>query len=494
MSDNDETTAAGNGIIDTSARRMTRRAFTGIAAAAAAVAGAFGTSEPSGAQTRRSSRRGRRNVLMLIADDHGIEDLGCYGNRTIKTPNIDRLAGRGIRFTNAFCTVASCSASRSVIYSGLFNHTNGQFGHQHSFHNQHTYEWVRGLPALVKAKGYRTAIVNKFHVQPLSAYPFDEVITEGVDGRDGFAMAEKAREFVERDPDTPFLLVIGYSDPHRDWVASNGREYPGVERTVYDPRDVWVPRFLPNRPEVRKEMADYYQSVSRLDRGAGYILDWFEQSGLMEDTLVMYLSDNGIPFPGAKTTLYDPGIHMPFIVSAPGLRNRGGTNDAMVSFVDIVPTILDWTGAEPPPYDLPGRSFLPVLDEVNPKGWDEIYASHTFHEITMYYPMRAVRTRRYKYILNLAHGLDFPFASDLFASFTWQGILERSDTKMGVRDIETYIHRPKEELYDLEKDPDEIINLAADPGHAAVLDGLRKKLRDFQERTKDPWVVKYRYE
>jgi len=471
---------------------MSRRDFAKKAAAVGA-AGALSGLPRTGHAARRADG-GQRNVLLLIADDHGRGDLGCYGHPSIRTPNLDRIAENGVRFDNAFATVASCSASRSVIYSGLFNHTNGQFGHQHSFHNQHTHEWVKGVPALLNEKGYKTAIINKFHVQPRECYPFGEVITQGIGGRDTFAMAEKAKEFFNTDTDRPFFLVIGYSDPHRDWVSSNSRDYPGIERVDYSADDVVVPPYLPDRPEVREEFVQYYRSVSRLDQGIGYVLYFLGESGRADDTLVMYISDNGIPFPGAKTTLYDPGIRMPMLVSTPELSRRGIVNNAMVSFIDIVPTILDWTGADPPEYELPGRSILPVLERGNPPGWDEIFASHTFHEITMYYPMRVIRTRKYKYILNLAHQLPFPFASDLYASPTWQGILERNDAMMGVRRVDEYINRPREELYDLERDPDEVDNLAGRAQYASVLDGLRRRLREFQERTDDPWIVKYSYE
>jgi len=481
----------GKSCSGTISRRKKKKKAAALSAVAAA---AVKTGSGNAYNGSRGNIPEQRNVLLLISDDHGLGEVGCYGNPVIRTPNIDRLAENGVRFTNAFATVASCSASRSVIYPGLFNHTNGQFGHQHSFHNQHTHRWVQGIPALLNRKGYRTALINKFHVQPREMYPFDHVITEGVHGRDVFTMAQKAREFFSAERDKPFFLVIGYSDPHRDWVQSNARDYPGIEKTVYSPDEVILPPYLPDRPEVSREFTEYYRSVSRLDQGIGYVLKYLEEIGRMDDTLILYISDNGIPFPGAKTTLYDPGIHLPMIVSSPALEKRGIVNNAMVSYIDIVPTILDWTDAEPPSYPLPGRSILPVLGEENPDGWDEIYASHTFHEITMYYPMRAVRTRRYKYILNLAHQLDYPFASDLYGSPTWQGILRRGDTMMGVRSVDAYIHRPKEELYDLENDPNEIDNAAGNARYAGVLDDLRKRLRRFQEETDDPWTVKYRYE
>ena len=182
------------------------------------------------------------------------------------------------------------------------------------------------------------------------------------------------------------------------------------------------------------------------------------------------------------------------IIFSPTQRRHGIVNDAMVSYIDIMPTVLDWTGASSPPYDLPGRSILPVLEQENPAGWDTVFASHTFHEITMYYPMRVIRTRKYKYILNLAHKLDFPFASDLYESATWQGILRRGDKRMGVREVEKYIHRPKRELYDLENDPHEVVNVADNPQYKDILDNLRARLRKWQENTNDPWIVKYIYE
>src|SRR5262249_61908982 len=128
-----------------------------------------------------------------------------------------------------------------------------------------------------------------------------------------------------------------------------------------------------------------------------------------DSTLVIFLSDNGIPFPGAKTTLYDAGVHLPLLVRSPAQKKHGVVNAALVSWVDVLPTILDWAQVKAPA-ELPGRSLLPILDEESPKGWDTVYGSHQCHEVTMYYPMRMLRTREYKYILNLAHKLDYPFA------------------------------------------------------------------------------------
>ena len=436
-----------------------------------------------------------RNVVLIVVDDQGYE-AGCYGNTVIQTPHLDRLAAEGTRFQYAFCTTSSCSASRSVILTGLQNHANGQYGHMHGYNNFHTRDFVQSLPVLLARAGYRTCSIGKFHVQPERIYHFETYANQGImGGRYGLRMAENARRFIEQDDPRPFFLYFCTSDPHRsrDGFANN-LKYPGMKPVVYDPAKIPVPHFLPDEPEVRAELAEYYQAVSRLDEGLGHLLRVIDETGHRDDTLVIYLSDNGIPFPGAKTTLYEPGMRLPLVIRSPEQKRRGVVSRAMVTWADITPTILDYCGAAGPKYALHGRSILPVLEQDDPEGWDEIYASHTFHEITMYYPMRVVRTRRFKLILNLAHPLPFPFASDLYRSKTWQGLLRREAKMFGSRTVAAYVHRPRYELYDLESDPHEVRNLANDARYAEVFDDLKRRLRAWQERTQDPWTVKYRYE
>ncbi len=438
----------------------------------------------------------QRNVVLMVVDDQGL-DAGCYGNDKIATPHLDALAAEGTLFLNAFCTTASCSASRSVILSGLHNHTNGQYGHQHGYNNFHTLRFVKGLPLLLAEAGYRTCSIGKYHVQPEKNYHFQTYANKGLDGgaRSTVQMAENAEKFIRADDKRPFFLYFCTADPHRARVGfANNRQYPGVKENKVSPQEVIVPHYLPDSEESRAELAEYYQAVNRADQGLGRLMQALKNTGHLDDTLVLYLSDNGIPFPGAKTTLYDPGMKLPLVVRSPDQKQRGVRTAAMVSWVDLVPTILEFTGAGGPKYPLHGRSFLPVLEKENPPGWNEVYASHTFHEITMYYPMRVIRTDRYKYVLNLAHQLPFPFASDLYASLTWQGVLKRGDSYYGSRSVDAYLHRPRHELYDVVNDPKEIENLADDPERAEELKELQAKLKAFQERTKDPWRVKYRYE
>lgn len=440
------------------------------------------------------------NIVLFVVDDAGFQ-LGCYGDNVAKTPNIDALAAQGTRFQNAFCTTASCSASRSVILTGLINHANGQFGHAHAFHHFSTHNYIKSLPVILSKAGYRTCSIGKYHVAPEKIYHFDEYRNAGSQNhRNTVRMAQNAKEFIAKPDERPFFLYFCTTDPHRGagpGLFSNfnnvPNKYPGVEQILFEPKKIQVPSWLPNKPEVHKELAEYYQAINRLDQGLGVLLNALKETGHADDTLILFLSDNGPPFPGAKTTLYEPGMHLPLIVCKPGQKRRGITTDAMVTWADLTPTILDYCGVKAP-NPLHGRSFLPVLEKEKTTGWDEAYASHTFHEITMYYPTRVIRSRQYKYLLNLAHQLPYPFASDLYESPTWQGTLKRGDKFYGKRTVNAYLQRPRHELYDLKADPHELNNLANSEAHTKTLTDLQTKLKAWQVRTDDPWIVKYKYE
>ncbi|MEX0702686.1 MAG: sulfatase [Planctomycetales bacterium] len=461
-----------------------------------------------------------RNVVLWVVDDQGFE-AGCYGNKVIKTPALDRLAREGTRFTRAHCTTASCSTSRSVLMTGLYNHATGHYGHAHRYNHFSTYESVRSLPVLLAEAGYRTCSIGKYHLAPEYVYRFDDYLNEGTQGaRNAVRMARNAEAWIEKNGDKPFFIYFGTADPHRSGPGEFGNQddkpdfYPGVKPVRYKPEDVVVPDWLPDKPEVREELAEYYQSISRADQGLGALLDALEATGHADDTLVIFLSDNGPAFPGAKTTLYQAGMNVPLVVRDPDRKKKGIACDALVTWADITPTVLEWCGvkalgppvvpdenrgklveaAKPQAIEFHGKSFLSVLEEEHPKGFDEHFASHTFHEITMYYPMRVIISGKYKYILNLASELEYPFASDLHASRTWQAVLRDGDKMYGKKTVYDFLHRPRHELYDLETDPFEGTNLAYEERHAAKLAELQKKLKAWQTRTGDPWVVKWEHE
>jgi N-sulfoglucosamine sulfohydrolase len=455
-----------------------------------------------------------RNVVLFIADDMG-QDAGCYGNREVMTPALDQLAREGTLFRNAFCTTASCSASRSVIMTGLQNHATGHYGHAHAEHHFTTYRSVRSLPVILGENGYRTGRIGKYHLAPESVYPFQQHLAGNA--WNPVEMANSSRSFMA-DKSKPFFLYFCTLTPHRSGGTLEGHplkpnpfgnhiQYPEIKDVRYTEMKLTVPPHLPDLPETRAELAQYYQAISRTDAGLARLIEILKETGQYDNTVIIFAADNGKPWPGAKTTVYDPGIRLPLVVRSPEQKSRGVTSEAMISWVDFTPTILDFAevkavmapafragdpesqpgggdsagaakkgapkgagkkqGAALVPYEFHGRSFRPTLEGGEPPGWDVVFASHQFHEITMYYPMRMIRTDRYKLVLNLAHQLPYPFASDLYASATWQATLKAERTHYGKRRVNDYVFRPRYELYDLQKDPDE---------------------------TRDPWITKYTYE
>jgi N-sulfoglucosamine sulfohydrolase len=458
------------------------------------------------------------NIVLIVADDHGTDALGCYGNKAIKTPHLDQLASEGVRFTEAFCTTASCSPSRSVLLTGIYSHANGMYGLQHQEHHFSSLDTIQSLPVLLAKAGYRTSRVGKFHLAPQSVYAFEQVLSTGAAndpatlGRSPVEMALACQKIITDSSDRPFFLYFATDDPHRsNQLLPDGRPtfktypapnpfgnrkqgYPGVHEVVYHPSQVVVPPFLPDLPECRAELAQYYQAVSRLDQGVGRLLQLLKEAGKYENTWIIYLSDNGIAFPGAKTTLYEPGMRVPCIVRSPGASQRGITHSALITLADITPTLLEVAGIHARGRPLHGRSLVPLLEGDQGVEWDTVYASHTLHEVTMYYPMRAIRTRRYKFIYNLAYSLPFPMALDLLESSTWQATLQQKRQVFGKRSVNTFRQRPKWELYDLEQDPQEVNNLADNPRYGFMVEQLKAKLKNFQYQTKDPWIHKWEYE
>ncbi|WP_240543614.1 sulfatase family protein [Spirosoma foliorum] len=464
----------------------------------------------------------RPNIVLIVADDHGREALGCYGEKnapkpTVRTPNIDQLAADGTRFTNAFCTTASCSPSRSVLLTGLHNHANGMYGLEHQVHHFSSFDTVRTLPVLLEQAGYRTARIGKLHVAPEKVYHFQTVLgAGGVNdptsiGRSPVEMARKCYSFLEEKSDRPFFLYFATDDPHRsNTVAPDGKPifdgskpnlfgnkpggYPQVGDHFYQPREVRVPPYMSDTKASRAELAQYYEAISRLDQGVGRLIEYLKDTGQYDNTLIVYLSDNGAPFPGSKTNLYEPGMRLPLLVKLPKPQKPGFIQDAMISWVDITPTLLDFARIETGKVAKQGRSFKDIIEQERVAGWDEVYASHSLHEITMYYPMRVVRERRYKLIFNIANELTYPMALDLYQSYTWQDILRTKQKFYGKRTVEAYLHRPRFELYDLQTDPEEVHNLAGNPKYREVLTRMQVKLKRFQKETRDPWVSKWEFE
>jgi len=487
------------------------------------------------------ARGAERNIIFFITDDES-PTLGCYGDPVAKTPAIDQVAADGVLFRNAYATTASCSASRSVVLSGLHNHRNGQYGHEHHYHKFLTFEDVGrlSLPNVLGELGYRTGQIGKYHVGPESVYHFQNYFRGN--SRNAVQMAEQVRGFITADDERPFFLYFAPADPHRGGGVDesstlelkpnlfgnkpNRGSFPGVEEVFYDPEEVPVPPFLSDTAETRAELAQYYQACSRIDAGVARLVEILRQANLYDKTLIVFTSDHGMAFAGGKTTVYEGGLRVPMVVRDPYQEHRGVQSDALISHIDITPTLIDFAGgldhetnaplrfadtAEPSsrevspqplnrhggqPFDrYHGRSWLHVLAEPKAEHWDTIFASHTFHEIQMYYPMRVVRDQKYKLIWNLAHGLPYPFASDLWAAASWQAQYQQGlDAPYGLKSVGQYIDRPRFELYNLQDDPHESNNLAENADSAEILKAYQEKLKQYQREMDDPWIIKWEYE
>ncbi|XP_046845855.1 N-sulphoglucosamine sulphohydrolase-like isoform X2 [Xenia sp. Carnegie-2017] len=451
--------------------------------------------------------------------------MQAYNNTVCKTPNLNKLAERSVVFDQAFTSVSSCSPSRSTILTGLPQHQNGMYGLHHQVHHFNSFDAVKSLPKLLQNNGIRTGIIGKKHVGPEYVYPFEYEFTEEQYpmlqvGRNITFMKLLARNFFEQSQqdNRSFFLYIGFHDPHRcgstnpqygQFCEKFGNGEPGMgyiedwKPIHYDPSDVFVPYFVQDTIVARNDLAAQYTTISRLDQGVGLILDELKQAGFEDSTMVLYSSDNGIPFPLGRTNLYEPGMKEPFFISSPFHREKWNTrSDALISLLDITPTVLDWFKVTYPKYkifgpnmvSLSGKSLLPLIQESKPdttKIHDEIFASHNLHEVTMYYPSRVVRTKRFKLIHNLNFLMPFPIDEDFFISNTFQDILNRTRKRKETHwfiSLHDYYYRPRWQLFDLMDDPKEQVNLAENKDFRDVFLGLRHDLNEWQNFTYDPWI------
>lgn len=434
----------------------------------------------------------RKNVMLLIADDWS-PIAGCYGHPVIQTPVVDALAKKGVVFEHAYCTTPSCAASRATLLTGLHSHTHGQYGHTHHRHSFRTLPNTPTLPELLHRSGVFTGIIGKQHTLPKDLYPWNfnqgDTNPHAVNHSNSNEIKWAAESFFKASAGQPFYLHIGFSTPHRqgNGFGNETEALSSVSEVYYQPQDVLVPGFLPDTPEVREDLANYYTAISRMDATIGRALESLLESGLAAETFIIIMSDHGMPFPGAKASSFDSGHHCPLIIVDPEARSTGIRNCALLNWTDLMPTLLELFGITPPE-NLHGRSFLSVLEEEKPEGWDETTFSHNFHGVTECYPYRAIRGRRYKYVLNLFPELTLPLPTDLFASRTWRAV-EQRHLDLGARRTADVLHQAGEKFYDLEADPLETTNLIDKLELEQVVTSYREKMRHFRNITDDFWLL-----
>jgi arylsulfatase A-like enzyme len=409
-------------------------------------------------------------VLLLIADNLGWRDLGCYGSKDAISPNTDELAKGGVRFTNAFVTASSCSPSRTTIITGQAPHSTGTLGLTHIYPEYQLPSKTPTMPEALRRAGYHTAIDGKWHVAPfknIGAYGYKEHLN-----RTDIRSSDKAREFISRSKNAPFYLEMNFMQTHRPSPNHAFRQHPDFP---VDPKSIRVPEYwsLPDWPEIREDVAAYYSQAAHMDAIIGEVLDHLENQGLADNTLVVYVSDNGPMYPGGIGMCYDRSIATPLILRWPAAL-KAGAHDSLVSTIDIMPTVLAAAGiAAPPPVQ--GASLLPAAKGEESGVRDAVFAEMTYH--VLHTPMRAIRTKQFKYIENLN---DTPVGLDMCEDLEWAKRVAKLPEQPCCRP------RPPEELYDIQNDPNELINLADNAGYAEVKADLIKELHAWRSMTADP--------
>ena len=428
------------------------------------------------------------NIVLIIADDMNWDDSGAYGHPAIKTPNIDRLASEGVRFNHAYLTTNSCSPSRASLITGKYPHNTGA--------EQLHWPIPEGTNTLAKVlhdRGYYTAAAGKWHMGDAIRSHFDKVyeastagfvLPSGKEGAPAKMIAAQPsgcedweRALDERPQDQPFFMWLAALDPHREY--SDGALDP-----PHDLADVIVPQHLPDTPDVREDLRLYYDEIGRLDQYVGKVMAKLQGQGVAKDTLVMFISDNGRPFPRDKTTLYDGGIRTPWIVRWPKQVGQGLTTDALVSAVDIAPTFLEIAGADSS-LETDGRSFAEVLQKPTLQHRDFAFAEDHWHDYEDH--ARCVVDQRYKLIRNDYVDLPSTPSADAGRGLSWQEMLKlEKEGKLSPPQQACFLApRSEWELYDLQRDPGEIVNRIDDAAYAVVRERMRKALAEWSVRTGD---------
>lgn len=447
---------------------MNRREFltrSGAAAAGLGIGGISKSQETSDVATSLSRCRGA-NVLMITCHDIG-RHLGCYGVETVNTKNLDSLAAQGIRFANYFATDCVCSPSRGSIMTGRYPQSNGLMGLTHEPWGWSFKAGERHLAAILKDAGYETTLAGLQHVT--SGDPrelgYQNVLSED---RKAEQTVEAARRFLRNagKGTRPFFLKVGFFEVHRPFTVGTDEE-----------KGVFIPPYLKDTAANREDLARFQGTIKFFDACVGRILDELRKSPCADETLVVFTSDHGIPYPGAKWCLYEPGIETPLLMYYPGTKLAGGrVYDQLMSNVDFLPTLLDILGVDIPS-NVQGHSFKAVIEGTmaeSPR--NEVFAQRTSHALRDN-TSRAVRTRRYKLIRYFEPGRSIEFPIDTVPQRVAEHT-ERPRRKPGAR--------PVVQLFDLKTDPHERNDLARSPEHAEIVRDLSDRLWRWMEEVGDP--------
>jgi len=424
-------------------------------------------------------RRPRPNFLLIIGDDTTYEELSCYGGRNVKTKNIDQLAGEGVLFRRAYTAMAMCVPCRHELYTGLYPLGNGS-----CWNHSISHPGVKSVCHHLGGLGYRVGLTGKRHVDPPSVFPFEFI--EGFEpncihrARVSRAELGGIKEFMNRSAEQPFFLAVCLTDSHVPWTTGAPAHF--------DKEKVVLPPIYPDLPEVRQDYVKYLAEVEELDRIVGEVLNALDDSGKADDTLVLFTSEQGAQWPGAKWTNWEAGLRTGLICRWPGKVERRSETRALVQYADILPTLIDAAGGRA---ELDGTSFLDVLLGKKDKHRDYAYAMHNNVPEGPPYPIRSVTDGRYRFIRNLLPDAEYVEKHMEDVQPTWHSYWQPWKKAAEVEGLaqamfRRFRKRPAEELYDTVADTACLENLAERPGFAEVKGKLSQALDAWMKSEEDP--------
>ena len=454
-----------------------------------------------------------RNVVLILMDDQGV-DLSYLGTPGLSTPNLDRLIGQGVYFSNAFASCASCAPSRSSILTGMYPHSHGhwrntitptmddpdiEFTRKSSkLDRVRIHEYIPTLIEILEAQDFFTAITHKFHLSPPWKYPFE---ARNAVRHDHMEFERVILQLIEQSGERPFFIQANIEPPHRSFRTKSLFKDLFEDGKINDPDldAIKVPGYMPDIQKVREDMQEYYASVQVSDACAGGILRALEQSGRLHETLVIYTSDNGMPMYRSKASAYPAGTHMPLAITGPGIRSEQ-VCDQVVSLVDLMPTMLDALSL-PIPSTVQGESLWPWLSgsgALPDRAY--VFTEHNSHGpgLAEAFPQRAVTDGRWYYILNLEPTKPQKMPDDLIGAGPWRNLAypailaaaDRFPKEFKLLQDMLEGRRPSEELYDLHNDRWCLNNLADDPKNTEILASLRRAVAEWRIETSDINILK----
>lgn len=471
---------------------QTRRDFLRRMGGAAAYAAAGEILCSTGLADESNGAPLKLNILLFTADDMDGRSLGCFGGKPADlTPNLDRFASQGMRFERAHVTAAICMPSRIALSTGLYGHRSGAMGFRHARPG------TPNAPGLFQEAGYLTGILGKVDhstacTKDVWGYCFDR--EDLGDGRNPAIYQQRCADFFARckAEKKPFYFMVNSHDPHRPFHRAGQTLKGSAEPSkTYRPQDVDVPGFLPDLPGVREEMSLYLNSARRCDDTFGRALDALREAGFEDNTLVVFLSDNGIAMPFAKANCYLASTRTPLIVRWPGQVRPGSVdNRHFVAGVDFLPTILEAAGIRQPSR-LDGRSFVPLLKGQSQPGRNEVFTQIDYLISKDAVPMRCIQNERYGYIFNPWSDGEFRYKNNNEGdSMKAMQMAAKTDARIASR-VDFFRYRVLEEFYDLQQDPDCLVNLMDDPRVAGAREALVARLRTWMVQTSDPALAAF---